>query len=67
MIGYEIIDAVLGTIGTVEEIRSIGPVESIITTHNGKSLNIPMVDRFITKVDDDNNQVLVSIPESFIE
>lgn len=68
VIGYEMLDALLGPIGEVTEVddRSVQAL-FVVTTEDNSEVLIPLVDEFIKEIDHDLKQVKVELPEGLID
>lgn len=66
IIGYMIVDEILGEIGPVEELMEL-PQQLLLQTHyQGKEVLIPAVEAIIVDIDDDKKKVTVSLPEGLL-
>jgi len=68
IIGYEVIDSEKGNIGTVETVYSLPHQDLLAVKHTGGSeILIPIKDDVVQKVDHDQKQVLVQLPEGLLD
>lgn len=68
VIGFTVIDKEHGEIGIIESINdSTAQVLFIIKNKNGKEILIPLIDKFLTKVDRENKQIHVNTPEGLLD
>ncbi len=67
IIGYEVIDTHKGNIGTVKGVNDMTAQPLFQIDLDGKEILIPMNDKFIKKVDKENNTLYLEAPEGLIE
>lgn len=67
IIGYKIIDDVLGETGTIKDVLEFPMQEILQIDHNGKEILLPISDELISKVDRENKILYISAPEGLIE
>ncbi|MGD2034632.1 MAG: ribosome maturation factor RimM [Bacteroidales bacterium] len=67
LIGYQVIDKKLGTLGMLDEIIDIqqNPLFSVL--HDKKEILVPTGDEFILNIDHENRTILVETPKGLIE
>jgi len=67
IIGFEVIDAMHGNIGILEDILE-RPEQEILQINNmGKEILIPLADEIFTKIDLKKQQLFIDAPEGLIE
>ena len=67
IIGFEVIDAAKGNIGTVKNIND-NTVQALFEIEfNGKEILIPINDEFIDKLDKENKKLYLKTPEGLID
>jgi 16S rRNA processing protein RimM len=67
VIGFKVIDKVLGEVGTIKSINdTTAQVLFILENKNKKEILIPLIDNFLVKVDRDKKEVNVNTPEGLI-
>ena len=67
IIGFEVIDATKGNIGTVKNIND-NTVQALFEIEfNGKEILIPINDEFIDKLDKENKKLHLKTPEGLID
>jgi 16S rRNA processing protein RimM len=67
LIGYEVIDEVLGLIGPVQIIYDLETQDLLGVLHQGKEVLIPIQDGIITQVDKAANKVYCRLPEGLLD
>jgi len=67
VIGYTLIDGMLGEIGTLEAVEEMPQQTLLVTTYQGKQVLIPAVEEFITDIDDKKKQILVELPDGLLD
>ena len=67
IIGYRVIDDVVGDIGFVKDVLELPMQELIQIEKDGKEILIPVADELIEKVDRKNKVLYISAPEGLIE
>ena len=67
LIGFEVIDEVLGLIGPVQIIYDLETQDLLGVTHQGKEVLIPIQDGIITKVDKAAKKVYCQLPEGLLD
>jgi 16S rRNA processing protein RimM len=67
VIGYQVEDANLGTLGTVKEIYSTGAQDVVVMIYQGHEVLIPLMDAIIPKVDKKNQIVHSILPDGLLE
>jgi 16S rRNA processing protein RimM len=67
LIGFEVIDEVLGLIGPVQIIYDLETQDLLGVTHQGKEVLIPIQDGIITKVDKVEKKVFCQLPEGLLD
>jgi 16S rRNA processing protein RimM len=67
LIGFEVIDEVLGLIGPVQIIYDLETQDLLGVIHQGKEVLIPIQDGIITKVDKAAKKVYCQLPEGLLD
>lgn len=67
LVGFEVIDEVLGLIGPVQIIYDLETQDLLGVTHQGKEVLIPIQDGIITKVDKAAKKVYCQLPEGLLD
>jgi len=67
LVAYQAIDKVLGPIGSITEVVSLPEQELLNIDYQGKEILIPAVEAFIFKVDDQNREVHLQLPDGLID
>jgi 16S rRNA processing protein RimM len=67
VIGYKVIDANLGELGTVKEIYSTGAQDVLVMNYLKYEVLIPLMDAIIPKVDKKTQIVHSILPEGLLE
>ncbi len=66
VIGFTIVDAVHGNIGTIQSVNDTTAQALFEVQKGDKQLLIPITDQIITKVDRENNTISVATPEGLV-
>ncbi|MFI5221010.1 MAG: ribosome maturation factor RimM [Bacteroidia bacterium] len=67
ILGFSLVDQVLGVIGTVETIEEMPGQLLLKTTFNGKEILIPAVEEFIIKIDAKKKTIQLNLPNGLLE
>ncbi|MCS7028903.1 MAG: ribosome maturation factor RimM [Bacteroidia bacterium] len=67
VIGFEVRDVVLGSIGKIELFYETAAHPIIAVNHQGKEVLIPAVDEFIVELNRDERYMIVSLPQNWLE
>ena len=67
VIGFEVIDNELGTLGSVQDVEMAGQNRFLIVEYNKKEVMIPVNGPFITSINKSKKKVNVSLPEGFLD
>ncbi|MFD2892475.1 ribosome maturation factor RimM [Flavobacterium chuncheonense] len=67
IIGFEVEDLRLGSIGTVEGVNDSNAQPLFEITNNGTQILVPMIDDFIVKVDRANKKLILDTPEGLVD
>lgn len=67
VIDFAVIDQEAGKLGTVKEVRAIGPTDMLIIDSDGKEILIPVNGPFIQKIQRSKKSISVSLPDGFLE
>ena len=68
LIGYTVIDSILGKLGEVTDYNdSTDNILLIVTPPEGKEIYIPVADEFIDEIDIDNNTLHTSLPQGIVD
>ena len=66
LIGYKIIDKILGPIGEIKDINDLTENVLFILERNGDEIMIPAADDLILDIDDENETILMDLPKGLI-
>ncbi|MCM1051729.1 MAG: ribosome maturation factor RimM [Paenibacillus sp.] len=68
LIGYTVIDSIMGKLGEVTDYNdSTDNILLIVTSPDGKDIYIPVADEFIDEIDTDNNSLHTSLPQGIVD
>ncbi len=67
VIGYQIVDHLQGTLGTIENIFTRGKQDLISMKYQEKEVLIPIFDNIVNRADHKKREVYVSLPEGLLE
>lgn len=67
VIGYQVVDSKLGTLGIVKEVYSTGAQDIIIMLYQSKEVLIPLTDEIIPKVDKNAKIISSNLPDGLLE
>lgn len=68
LIGYTVIDSIMGKLGEVTDYNdSTDNILLIVTSPEGKDIYIPVADEFIDEIDTDNNSLHTSLPQGIVD
>lgn len=67
LLGYEILEAVAGRVGRIEEILEFPQQEMAALTYQGKPLLIPLNPHFIDSIDPQKKIVQMTLPEGLLD
>ncbi|ELR71370.1 16S rRNA processing protein RimM [Fulvivirga imtechensis AK7] len=67
IIGYQVMDAVVGAIGEVRDVYSSPQQDLLAVDHDGKEILIPIIDDIIGKADHDKKELQVALPEGLLD
>jgi 16S rRNA processing protein RimM len=67
VVGYQVVDSNLGSLGLVKEIYSTGAQDVIVMNYKFKEVLIPLTDEIVPKVDKKNQIVQTNLPEGLLE
>ena len=67
VIGFEVADADLGALGTVQDVEHAGPNRFLIVQYNQKEVMIPVNGPFITGINKSKKKISVSLPDGFLD
>ena len=67
IIGFEVIDNLQGLIGTISGINDASSQVLLEVEHDGRQIMIPLVDELIQKLDKQQKQLYLSIPEGLLD
>jgi len=67
IIGYEVVDAVEGNLGPVEDIISLPQHDVLIFKCKGKEVLAPLHDEVIREIDHENKAIYVTLPEGLLD
>ncbi len=67
VIGFEVVDAAQGPIGTLVRINDSNYQALFEIDSNGIEVLVPMIDQFIEKVDRENKKLILNIPAGLVD
>ena len=67
LLGYEVMDARLGSLGAVNDIFDNGQQVLLSLEYKGKEVLLPLVEEFIERVDEGKKQIFYKGPEGLVE
>lgn len=67
VIGFEVTDNEIGTLGKVLDVEEAGPNRFLIVEYNKKEVMIPVNGPFITSINKSKKKISVSLPEGFLD
>jgi 16S rRNA processing protein RimM len=67
IIGYQVVDAAKGVLGTVANVYELPHQDLIAMTYQDKEVLIPVTDDIVTKVDHKTKQLQVTLPDGLLE
>lgn len=67
IVGYQIMDANLGALGTVKEVYSTGAQDVLIMLYKSREVLIPLTDEIIPRVDKVTKTIHSNLPEGLLE
>jgi 16S rRNA processing protein RimM len=67
VIGFEVVDSEVGSLGNVTGITEAGPNKLIAVNYEGKEVLIPINSPFITGINKSKKRITVELPEGFLE
>ena len=67
IIGFEVIDATLGTLGIIQDVLELPNNPLFQVVHKGKEILIPVSDEFIRAVDRDHKKLNMDLPEGLVD
>lgn len=68
LIGYTVMDSVMGKLGKVTDYNdSTDNILLIVTNSDGKDIYIPVADEFIDEIDTDDNTLHTSLPQGIVD
>lgn len=67
IIGFEVIDSLQGTIGTITSANDRSSQVLLEVKHNDRQILIPLVDELIQQLDKQKKQLYLSIPEGLLD
>ena len=65
-IGYQLIDKTLGPIGEIVDINDLTENVLFIVEHEGEEIMIPAADDLILDIDDENETILMDLPQGLV-
>ena len=66
LIGYQIIDKSLGTVGEIVDINDLTENVLFIVDHDGEEIMIPAADDLILEIDDEKETILMDLPQGLV-
>lgn len=65
--GFTLVDKEKGEIGVIEEILELPQQELAVVQYNGRELLIPLNEHLIVEIDEDDQRLLVDLPEGLLD
>jgi 16S rRNA processing protein RimM len=65
--GFELIDATVGSLGEIIETSDNGEQVLVSVLYQNKEVILPLVDDFITRIDEENRKIFYEAPEGLID
>jgi 16S rRNA processing protein RimM len=65
--GFEVVDATLGSLGTVKEVLETGASRHLVVLRDAREVLIPLNGPFIKSLNKSKKRILVDIPEGLLE
>ena len=67
IMGFEIIDATLGTLGKISAFSTNGLQDLLVIQKGDAQIEIPFVKEFVSQMDFENNKIMMNLPEGLLE
>lgn len=67
IIGFTVRDETLGDIGFITNIYDSGKQDLLAIDHKGTEILLPLIDEIVLRVDRENKQVVVALPEGLMD
>jgi len=67
VIGFEVMEEVLGSLGKIQDVEQAGPNRFLIVTYNQKEVMIPAIKPFIKNINKSKKKISISLPEGFLD
>jgi len=67
VVGFEVVDATLGNLGTVKEVMETGANRHLVILRNGHEVLIPLNGPFIKGVNRSKSQIRVELPDGLLD
>ena len=67
LIGYEIIDKQLGSIGKVEEVQTFPQQIMLLVMYNNTMKYIPLADDFVEHISSKNREIWLNLPDGLLD
>jgi len=67
LIGFELIDKELGTIGTVLDVQEMPQQLMLTVKYNGEEKYIPLVDAFVDYISEENKEIWLQLPQGLLD
>lgn len=67
LIGFEIIDKEIGTVGKVKDVMELPQQTMLVVDYNGKECFVPLVDAFVDYIATDTKEIWTSLPRGLLD
>lgn len=67
VIGFEVLDTRLGTLGKITEIVLAGPNKLLVVDYQGKEVLVPLNSPFVGSVNKTRKKITVTLPDGFLD
>lgn len=67
IIGFTVIDAAFGEVGPIKEVVTNSSQDLIVCEHQGREILIPVSDEFIERLEREEKQLHLALPEGLIQ
>jgi 16S rRNA processing protein RimM len=67
IVDYQVVDLILGPLGSVKEVYSTGAQDVIIMIYQGVEVLIPLTDEIVPQVDKNNKVITTQLPDGLLD
>lgn len=67
LIGFVVTDEVVGELGKVINVHSLPAQNVLALNYQNKEILIPIIDHIVTKIDKENRQISVNLPDGLLD